>query len=315
MDLYQTYRSCVLCPRSCSVNRTGNDPHLGTCGESDQLRVAHVGPHFGEEPPITGRNGSGAVFFSGCPLRCIFCQNYQISHTGVGSPVHPNSLRNQIEHMIRAFRVHNINLVTPDHFVPHIIYLVQTLRHRGFDLPVVFNGSGYHSLETLKLLEPHIDVYLPDFKYADRSLARRLSRCSDYPGTALSAVSEMLRQKGHLQTEGSDLGLAEKGVLVRHLILPGKIQNSIKALTMLYVEFGPSLRLSLMAQYHPVTLQGDTDLNRTLRQDEFLRVLDHATDLGFEDLFVQFPNFPGRCSPFLPDFEQNDPFRAWTSRV
>lgn len=310
------YENCRLCPRYCGVKRVGDGGagQSGFCGETDQLRVAYVGPHFGEEPPITGANGSGTVFFTGCSLRCSFCQNYQISQKGLGVEISLRELLERIEDMIRDHRVHNINFVTPDHFFPHVFHLVSLLRKDGFDLPVLFNLSGYQAPEMLKIAEEYTDIYLPDFKYSDTSLAAKLSNCWDYPEVALKAIGEMVKQKGFFDTFLKGSGIAKKGVLVRHLILPGKVENSVDVLTSLFLEFGKDLPLSLMSQYHPVAHQKDEALNRLLSHEEFDRVYAHAMDLGFENLFVQFPEKgPGpqtARSPFLPDFQQAEPFSS-----
>jgi putative pyruvate formate lyase activating enzyme len=308
------YENCRLCPRYCGVNRVrdGGAGQSGFCGETDQLRVAYVGPHFGEEPPITGANGSGTVFFTGCSLRCSFCQNYQISQKGLGVDVSAHELLEKIENMIRDHCVHNINFVTPDHFFPHVFRLVSLLRKDGFDLPVLFNLSGYQAPEMLRIAEDYTDIYLPDFKYSDSSLSVKLSKCKDYPEVALKAIGEMVKQKGFFDTFLKGSEMAKKGVLVRHLILPGNVENSVKALTSLFVEFGKDLPLSLMSQYHPVARQKDEALNRPISHEEFDRVYAHAMDLGFENLFVQFPEKSSRPqsarSLFLPDFRQADPF-------
>jgi putative pyruvate formate lyase activating enzyme len=308
------YENCRLCPRYCGVNRVtgGGAGQTGVCGETDQLRVAYVGPHFGEEPPITGVNGSGTVFFTGCSLRCSFCQNYQISQKGLGVEISAHELLEKIEGMIRDHRVHNINFVTPDHFFPHVFRLVSLLREDGFDLPVLFNLSGYQAPELLRIAEDYADIYLPDFKYSDTSLAVKLSACRDYPEVALKAIGEMVKQKGFLDTFLKGSEVAKKGVLVRHLILPGNMKNSVDVLTSLFLEFGKDLPLSLMSQYHPVAREKDEDLNRLLSKEEFDRAYAHAMDLGFENLFVQFPEkgpvLQSERSPFLPDFQQADPF-------
>jgi putative pyruvate formate lyase activating enzyme len=314
MSLLNLYKNCRLCPRACGVNRlvTGKRGRSGFCGETYQLRVGYVGPHFGEEPPITGKRGSGGVFFSGCSLKCSYCQNHQISHYGLGRIMSLEKLFEKVEHMIQKDRVHNINFVTPDHFFPHVFDLVALLRKEGLDLPIVCNLSGYQTLETLKAAADYTNIYLPDFKYSDSSLAGRLSKCPDYPGVALEAIEEMIKQKGFLDKGLNGAGLAQRGVLVRHLILPGKLENSIKALTSLFVEFGRGLPLSLMSQYHPTVCQKDENLNRFVLKDEFERVYSHAMELGFEYLFVQFPDKdPGqrpKRSSFFPDFREPDPF-------
>lgn len=292
----------------------GSDATAGYCGETDQLRVAYVGPHFGEEPPISGKNGSGTIFFTGCSLKCSFCQNHQISQDDLGAGTSLEELGAKIIDMVEHDHVHNINFVTPDHFFPHIFALMSLLRRDGFDLPVVYNLSGFQSVESLKSAEDYVDIYLPDYKYSGSSFAAALSKCRNYPRVALAAIAEMVSQKGFLDSSLTDSPLAARGVLVRHLILPGKVTNAINALTTLFVEFGPDLPLSLMSQYHPVAYQEDEDLNRPVSEEEFDRVYSHAKDLGFEHIFVQFPekgaNQHRAVSPFLPDFERPDPFPA-----
>jgi putative pyruvate formate lyase activating enzyme len=273
----------------------------------DRLKTAYIGPHFGEEPPISGDRGSGTVFFSGCSLKCTFCQNYQISRDGMGEVLDLGELYGRVVGMIRKERVHNLNLVTPDHFFPHVFELVTRLRAGGHGLPVVYNCSGYQSVEALRLAAPYADIYLPDFKYGDPAIARAFSRCRNYPEVALAAVSEMVGQKGFLDDCDAP---ARQGVLVRHLILPGRVENSLEALTMLFLEFGADLPVSLMSQYHPVLPAEGTTMNRPILETEFERVYAHARELGFRRLFVQFPesNKTGRCSPFMPDFGRPQPF-------
>jgi putative pyruvate formate lyase activating enzyme len=315
MDLMALYENCRLCPRQCGVNRhvrNGREKR-GFCRENDMLRVAYLGAHFGEEPPITGTNGSGTIFFTGCSLRCTFCQNQQISHESFGEQMDIASLKSRVEEMVRSKRVHNINFVTPDHFFPHVLHLVSSLRETGQDLPMVYNLSGYQSMESLKIAERYADIYLPDFKYADRTLAASLSGAGDYPEVALDALSEMVRQKGFLDSCVSSATIATRGVLVRHLILPGYLENSVNVLTTLFVEFGPDIPLSLMSQYHPVGTSVEGPLKRFLKKREFDLVYAHARDLGFRNLFVQFPDprnqYPAtRQSPFLPDFHNARPF-------
>lgn len=290
----------------------GEKSSAGFCRQDGQLRVAYVGPHFGEEPPLTGTHGSGTVFFTGCSLRCSYCQNFQISREGLGETIEMEGLLAKVEEMITLKHVHNINFVTPDHFFPYVFELVALLRNKGYDLPMVFNLSGYQSVNLLKAAEDYADIYLPDFKYADRDLAKRLSKCRDYPDVALAAISEMIAQKGFLDSLDPSHALAKKGVLVRHLILPGHVENSINALTTLFVEFGAELPLSLMSQYVPVTPQDEEALNRCLTDEEFSRVYSHVLDLGFERLFVQFPEQapPDNKPPFLPDFRLHKPFTS-----
>lgn len=310
----ELFKECQLCPRDCRVNRLEEEAlgYSGFCRENHQLRVAYVGPHFGEEPPITGENGSGTVFFSGCSLKCPYCQNYQISRDGFGESIHVDELFERVAGMVETHHVHNVNLVTPDHFFPHVFELVLLLRRQGYNLPVVYNLSGYQSIQMLRMAEDFADIYLPDFKYTDSALSQRLSKCRDYPEVALKAIVEMVRQKGFLENLDASSHVAGKGVLVRHLILPGQVENSLNALTTLFLEFGSGLPLSLMSQYHPVLPQRDQALNRSLTKDEFDRVFSHAKDLGFERLFVQFldktRSVKQEHGPFLPDFRKEQPF-------
>ncbi len=313
-DFADLYKSCELCPRACGVDRTLNrdGERKGFCGETDQVRVAHIGPHFGEEPPFTGSRGSGTVFFSGCSLKCKFCQNHQISLGGMGETLDFHRLVDKIRQMILKNGVHNLNFVTPDHFIPHTVGMVFLLKKEHPGLPILYNFSGYQSVKVLKSLEGVADIYLPDFKYSDSALAKKLSGCADYPGKAIDAISEMVRQKGLLDCLVSEDALATKGVLVRHLILPGAIENSINALTTLFIEFGPDLPISLMSQYHPVVHHEDPEMNRTITDQEFRKVHDHAKQLGFKHMFVQFPEIyqdRSRDRPvFLPDFKNRQPF-------
>ncbi|MBN1105337.1 MAG: radical SAM protein [Deltaproteobacteria bacterium] len=316
MDLEKFYTECRLCPRECGVDRTKGQ--LGYCREAHRPRVAYLGPHFGEEPPLTGTCGSGTLFFTGCSLRCSYCQNYQISREGFGETAEVETLLQGVIDMMDRNSVHNLNLVTPDHFFPHAFALVDLLRRAGYDLPVVYNLSGYQAVPMLKVAEEFADIYLPDFKYSDSGLSSRLSGCRDYPEKALDAVAEMVRQKGFLDPLEEGAPTATRGVLVRHLILPGQVQNSLDVLTTLLLEFGAGLPLSLMSQYTPVLAQREEDLNRFVTGDEFDRVYRHALELGFEHLFVQFPEPGGRVgnreSSFLPDFRLARPFSGGASK-
>jgi len=305
-SLLSLYRACELCPRCCAVDRTANQ--LGFCRKGAHLHIATIEAHLGEEPPISGTNGSGTVFFSGCSLRCLFCQNYQISQEGLGREWTLQGVADRLTVLYEQQGIHNVNFVTPDHFLPHTVAVVRLLRERGIRIPTVYNLSGYQRLESLRLIEPVADIYLPDFKYADASLARSMSQSADYPKVALEALCEMVRQKGFLDTNPSSP--SRQGVLVRHLILPGHVQNSLQVLTMLLVEFGRDLPVSLMSQYVPVRqFPSGSPLNRQVTRNEFQAVFQHAQELGFRNLFVQYPGeAAGRARPFLPDFRMVNPF-------
>lgn len=309
-EMLTLYNPCKLCPRKCKVNRF---ERLGYCKSGIHLIIGYVGPHFGEEPPISGKNGSGTIFFSGCSLRCSYCQNYQISHKHIGKTYGIQDLFEEVVEMIDKHKVHNINFVTFDHYIPHAIELMCKIK-KAYDIPIVANISGYQAIGSLKLLEDFVDIYLPDFKYSDPQLAKDLSNAFDYPKIALNALYEMAKQKGMLTPISEDTNqIAKRGLLVRHLILPGWTQNSIDALTMLFCEFGRSLPVSIMSQYYPILPQKDPELNRAVRSEEFQRVLDHALDLGFEHIYIQFPEEDlGRI--YLPDFETEDPFQITLSK-
>jgi putative pyruvate formate lyase activating enzyme len=314
MNFYDLYKNCRLCPRNCGVNRLDEpgEKNRGFCGQDSLLRVSYIGPHFGEEPPISGKRGSGTIFFSGCSLKCSFCQNYQISKDGLGKSMTLKELFENVTDMISIKKVHNINFVTPDHFFPHVFDLVIQLREKGYTIPFVYNLSGYQSVEILKIAEDYSNIYMPDFKYSDDNTAKRFSKCGDYSYRAIEAVSEMVRQKGFLEYNRQEPEIAQEGVLIRHLIIPGNTDNSTGVLDTLFLEFGPLLPISLMSQYYPVLPNKDPDLNRKLTMQEFDKVYKHALDLGFENLFVQFPdeNPPNRTKPpvFLPDFNKESPF-------
>lgn len=304
------YKNCQLCPRNCQIDRT--DSKIGYCGETDRLRIAAIEAHFGEEPHISGTNGSGTVFFTGCSLKCIYCQNYQISHQRLGQYKSIDAVVDSIVQLVHEYQIHNVNFVTPDHFFPHTIEIVGALEQRGIAIPIVYNLSGYQRLNSLKMIEAAADIYLPDFKYSDHRLAKKLSNCGDYPDVALAAISEMVRQKGLLDSFNDQVGeaarIATRGVLVRHLILPGQVKNSIDALTSLFLEFGKKLPISLMSQYYPIKTFSFEFLNRTVTPAEFEIIYQHALELGFENMFIQYPEPDATVRPFLPDFSNNHPF-------
>jgi putative pyruvate formate lyase activating enzyme len=308
---FNSYKNCLLCPRECGVDRTKN--HKGICGETVALRIASIGPHYGEEPPISGTNGSGTVFFSGCSLRCIYCQNYQISIDGIGEKWEIDKVVEAIRLMYIHHHIHNVNFVTPDHFFPHTIEIVKGLRKKGIKIPILYNTSGYQKISSLRAIEPYADIYMPDFKYLDRKLSAQLSHCENYPDVALNAIYEMVKQKGFLDTKASRSKPAKKGVLVRHLILPGNVENSTKALILLFAEFGENIPISLMSQYFPARRHEVEFLNRRIRNEEFRQVYDYACSLGFTNMYVQFPSFFNTekdKTDFVPDFKKKKPFKG-----
>ena len=270
---------CTLCPRKCRADR-GNGER-GFCGETAQLTAARASLHLWEEPCISGTRGSGAVFFSGCVLRCVFCQNYDISSRGVGKPITVERLCG-IFLELQAQGAHNINLVNPTHFTPQVIRALEAAKARGLTLPVVWNSGGYELPETLRLLEGLVDVYLPDVKYYSDELARRLSAAPDYFETAMAALDEMLRQTG--APVFSPEGLLLKGVVARHLVLPWEYRDSIEVIKRLGERFGGKILFSLMSQYTPFgrvrTDPAFSRMNRRITTFEYQKALDAALAAG-----------------------------------
>lgn len=218
-----------------------------------------------------------------------------------------------LEELYTTQGIHNVNFVTPDHFFPYTREIVRKLHKKNILIPIVYNMSGYARIESLRDIEEYADIYLPDFKYADNRLGEQLSHCQDYPSVVLNALAEMIRQKGFLDTflAGQAGQIAQKGVLIRHLILPGQVRNSLDALSMLFLEFGKDLPLSLMSQYHPVKQCTVPNLQRHITEDEFHRVYKHALSLGFHNLFIQYPEIQSSQPPeFLPDFTKKHPFKG-----
>lgn len=286
---------CKLCPRMCGVVRDGSTP----CHSLDEIRIARAALHFWEEPPISGKNGSGTVFFTGCPLGCRYCQNYSISRGRTpGRAVTPRELSGIFFGLIDG-GAHNINLVTATQFIPG---MREALMMRKLPVPVVYNSSGYERKESLQSLEGLVDIYLPDFKYAQTKLGEDLSNAPDYPGTAVNAIHEMVRQAGPPEYDGD--GMMIKGVLIRHLILPGHTKNSIAALELISREF-PGIPVSLMAQYTPWGEAKDgidkyPELSRTVTRRELLKVQGTLFELGLEG-FVQ--SRKARGAEYIPEFQ------------
>ena len=274
---------CTLCPRMCEADRENGK--TGFCGETGEIRAARAALHMWEEPCISGTKGSGAVFFSGCGLRCCFCQNHDIAMGSRGRAVSVERL-GEIFLELKEKGAANINLVTGAHYVPQIIEALDMARRNGMDIPVVYNSSGYEKTETLKLLEGYVDIYLPDLKYLDPELAQKFSYAPDYVQAAKAAIGEMVRQTG--KCEFGEDGYIRKGTIVRHLILPGHTGNSIKALRYLHETYGEDIYISIMNQYTPVFEQKEyTELNRCVTRREYEKVLDYAFELGIENGFFQ----------------------------
>ena len=275
--------ACALCPRECLADRSAGKK--GFCGMDERIYLARAALHMWEEPCISGTKGSGAVFFSGCGLRCCFCQNHDIAMGSRGRAVSVERL-GEIFLELKEKGAANINLVTGAHYVPQIIEALDMARRNGMDIPVVYNSSGYEKTETLKLLEGYVDIYLPDLKYLDPELAQKFSYAPDYVQAAKAAIGEMVRQTG--KCEFGEDGYIRKGTIVRHLILPGHTKNSIAVLDELYGTYGDDLTISLMNQYTPLPqVRNIPDLNRRVTKREYEKVLDHALDLGITQGFFQ----------------------------
>lgn len=276
---------CRLCPRQCGVERSNGK--RGYCGESDTVRIARAALHMWEEPCISGTEGSGTVFFTGCTLRCVYCQNHVIS-TGTAGKEITNGRLARIFLELQEQGANNINLVTPTHFVPQIIAALDEARTEGLHLPVVYNTSGYECVDTLKRLEGYVNIYLPDFKYLDEDHARRYSGAADYPEMARQALAEMVRQTG--EPVFDDRGMMTSGVIVRHLLLPGCLGEAKRIVDYLYHTYNNQIYLSLMNQYTPLdTLNKEQypELSRRVSRKAYDRLVDYAIESGVEQAFIQ----------------------------
>ena len=274
---------CCLCPRHCGVNRLAGES--GKCRVTSQVAVSSYGPHFGEEAPLVGRHGSGTIFFACCNLQCIFCQNYTISHFGEGSVVDNEELARMML-SLQSSGCHNVNLVSPTHVVPYILEALELAVSRGLHLPIVYNSGGYDSVETLKLLDGVVDIYMPDMKYSDEKTAERFSGVKNYPEVNRAAVKEMQRQVGGLQIDGQ--GVAQRGLLVRHLVLPNGLAGTEAVVRFLAQEVSTNTYLNVMAQYHPCYQAFDIpQLARPVSREEFNEAVDLARQQGLHRLGKQ----------------------------
>lgn len=271
--------SCNLCPRECGARRLAGE--RGECGAGRQIEVAGYGPHFGEEPPLVGRGGSGTIFFAFCSLRCVFCQNYEISRGKERYEVSAEELA-RIMLKLQSTGCVNINLVTPTHYVPQVVEALETACDLGLRLPVVYNSSGYEKLDTLRMLDGIIDIYLPDIKYADAGIARKYSHVSDYPRIAGEALKEMHRQVGDLVLD--EKGVAVRGLLVRHLVLPGGLAGTAELMQFIAREVSPATWINIMDQYYPACLAYRyPEIDRRITTAEFKEAVAAArkTSPGF----------------------------------
>lgn len=278
-----TLQACRLCPRACGVNREKGQ--VGYCHESGELVVGRAALHHWEEPCISGTRGSGTVFFSGCTLGCVFCQNQCLSQGKAGKGISIERLA-EIFMELQEQGAHNINLVTPTHYTLHIVEALKNAKSKGLSIPVIYNCSGYESVETLKVLEGLVQVYLPDFKYCSEELARKYSKAPHYFDYASKAVAEMVRQVGKVTF--NEEGMIQKGVIVRHLLLPGQLMDSKAVVRYLYETFKEQIWISLMNQYTPLEhVACYPELNRKVTKKAYSRLIDFALDLGLENGFIQ----------------------------
>ena len=283
MKIMNKYENCLLCPRKCGINRSTGQK--GVCGVSAEIRVARAALHYWEEPCISGEKGSGAVFFSGCSLHCVFCQNREISDGKAGKVISKERL-SDIFLELKAKGANNINLVTPGQYIPDIVWAVRDARRRGMELPIVYNTSGYENADELKQLEGIVDVYLPDFKYMDSALSAKYSRAKDYPSVAKQALSEMVRQQPKVVIDDAT-GLIQRGVIVRQLLLPGHVNDAKAILKYLHDTYQNSIYISMMSQFTPIALKDYPEINRTVTRREYERLIDYAIKIGITNAFIQ----------------------------
>ena len=285
---------CNLCPRNCGVNRHET---IGVCDAGDNIKLAYYSLHRWEEPVISGTNGSGTVFFSHCNLKCIFCQNKKISTGGYGKIISNDRLK-EIFLELQKKGAHNINLVTPTPFVPLIADVLQEIKGKELTIPVVYNTSSYENVETIKIMNGLVDIYLADLKYYSNELGLKYSRCSNYFEIASKAIDEMVKQVGTFEIVD---GLMKKGVIVRVLILPGHIEDSKKIIKYLYDKYHDDVIISIMNQYTPIEKLEYDNLNRKVTDDEYDEVVNYAYDLGVRMAFMQ--EGETQSESFIPDFD------------
>ncbi|MEA3344668.1 MAG: radical SAM protein [Chloroflexota bacterium] len=284
-EAYDRLKECTMCPHECRVNR--REGEIGVCRTGERAVVASYNPHFGEEAPLVGRGGSGTIFFSWCNLRCRFCQNYEISQLGSGEPVEPEELATMMLRL-QALGCHNINLVSPTHVVPQILAGLYIAAEAGLHIPLVYNTGGYDGLDTLALLDGIVDIYMPDMKYADAEVARRYSGIVDYPRHNQAAVREMHRQVGDLVLD--ERGIALRGLLVRHLVLPEGLAGTAEIAKFLAEEISRDVYLNLMSQYRPCYKAHKLPpLNRRITRDEYDAAVQAAKAAGLNRLDRRVP--------------------------
>ena len=298
--LLDIYKSCTLCPRACRVDRTKSE--LGFCRLTADIVMDCALAHHGEEPPLSGTQGAGTIFLSSCNLGCIYCQNYQISHSAQGRHLTVLELAKVMLDLQKS-GCHNVEPVTPTHQAPLIMEALCMARMQGLTVPFVYNCGGYENPEVIRLLDGMVDIYLPDFKYGMEDDSVIFSSAPEYPRFALDSIKEMVKQVG----DGLELkdGVAQKGTIIRHLVLPGRIENSKEVLRLIKKEISTSVQLSLMSQYTPIVkVRHHPTLGRRITKSEYEQVTDYALKLGFDNIFIQEVN----NHELTPNFNKDNPF-------
>jgi putative pyruvate formate lyase activating enzyme len=297
--------SCKICPRKCNVNRLQNN--LGWCKAGAGFYISSICIHKGEEPVISGKYGICNVFFAHCNIQCVYCQNYQISNNNISISKFELSFKDVIFHIINILNkgINILGFVSPSHFVPQMLLIIDELKRQGYNPTIVYNSNGYDNVETLKLLENIVDIYLPDFKYFENDLAAKYSAATDYSEIAQKAIKEMYRQKGSTLIINEE-GYAERGLIIRHLVLPGYVANSKKVLKYISEEISTTVRISLMSQFYPTEASKHIQqLNRYLTRDEYDEVILEMEKLGMYNGYIQELE---SSNNYKPDFDKNNPF-------
>ena len=297
--MLEELKECKLCPHRCKINRMEGE--VGRCKATDKIKISLVSLHQFEEPCISGTNGSGTIFFSNCNFNCVFCQNYKISQEGMGQEVDISFLaQSMLDQQKKG--AHNINLVTPVMYVYHIIEAIKIAKAKGLKIPIIYNSNGYENIETVNSLEGYIDVYLPDFKYANNKLGEKYSNINNYFEVTSKAVAEMYKQVGPPQLDEN--GIIKRGLIIRHLILPNEIENSKKVLKWIIDNIGKEVYVSIMAQYFPTyKAKNILELNRKISTEEYKQIEDYIYEIGIENGYMQ--DLGEHEEEYVPDFKNS----------
>ncbi len=287
-------KNCVICPRKCGVNRY---QERGFCGADNTIKVSYYSLHMWEEPVLSGKNGSGTIFFSHCNLRCLYCQNKKISIDGYGKKISNKKLK-EIMLKLQAEGAHNINLVTPTHYIPQIVKILHNIKDKELKIPVVYNTSSYENVGSLKILNGLVDIYLADLRYYDDELAKKYSFCDNYFEIATMAIDEMFRQTGTIVFDKD--GMMRKGLIVRVLVLPGHVHDAKEIIQYLYQTYHDDIYISIMNQYTPIEKYCYENLNRKLTEEEYEDVINYALTIGVSKAFIQEGDTA--LESFIPDF-------------